>query len=170
MHLLSLLLYPVDKPPLVLSPDLEELLKEADVLGVPDERLEVPQVDEPLALVLDLLGDQIGQLPVRVVDPPPGVPSVGDKHEAFLRQEKGKVPEEAILFLKQDLILHLRAEGNLVAGHQAEVAHPDQIRGRGVVEDRDSLDPLLVLFRREVLLNLLYKHEVDAVKDLKMSG
>ena len=85
------------------------------------------EVHEPLTFVLDFLSDQICQLAIRVGNPTTGIPTVLNQCEAFTRKKEGEVPKDTVLLFEQNLELHLRAEGDLVAGNKTQVAHPDHL-------------------------------------------
>jgi hypothetical protein len=57
-----------------------------------------------------------------------------------------------------------------VASDQTKVAHPDHFGVSRFIENGYPLYPLFVLFLREVLLDFLDEHKVDAIQDLEVSG
>jgi hypothetical protein len=74
-------------------------------------------VSEPLTLVINVVGDELAQIPVAIVNPLSGVDSWFNEDEGLVYKVV-EFFERALIFLEKDVSLKIRAENYFVATHK----------------------------------------------------
>lgn len=120
---------------------IQEPIEELRVFSISDKGAQVIQVNQPLLLISDLLGDELCEAPIGVEDPATRIAPVGYHREGLLRQEERELTERTVLLGEQDFKLELGREDDFVARYHAEVGHADElvVSVLIVLEYRDSL-------------------------------